>query len=191
MSDTAFATETDDLNDLNEADLDLTAPGDEPDADDHGDDTDDDTADSGKKNGAAKRGLDRGAIRRIAAKAQEIDETPKRIVEITASLLGSGTGLADLTTAIMAAPRGAAAPINDLNTVAEAHPMEAAVIAAAMGRDRIKALWALLAALGAGPKGNIPAATPKAAIAVARSVFDLDEVAKGEIEAVATLLKKN
>lgn len=163
-------------------------------------DLDDDSDGAGSGDGATgsaaqaaavRRGLNRGAIRRIAAKAEEVTKTKERIVEIAASLLGCGTGLAEITTAIMAAPRTAQSPIADLKIVAEADAMEAATFAAGMGRDRVKAMWSLLAALGAGPNGNMPSALPKASIALAKSIFALDDIAKAEIEAVSTLLKKN
>ncbi|GAB2733812.1 hypothetical protein [Nocardioides pakistanensis] len=154
-------------------------------------DREDGAATGTKQSAPAKRGLDRGAIRRIAVKAQEVTETEETITGLAAHLLGCGTGLADLTTAIMSAPRSATAPISDLTTIAEADPMEAGVIAAEMGRDRIKAVWNLLAALGAGSSGAMPSANVKAAIAVAKAVFALDEDKKADLESVRALLRKN
>lgn len=141
--------------------------------------------------GAPRNGMNRAAIRRVASKAQEVSETDERIVGIAAHLLGSGTGLADLTTAIMSAPRSVTAPVNDLNAIAESDPMEAGVNAAAMGRDRIKAVWNLLAALGSGSTAPMPTANAKAAIAVAKAVFALDDSAKSDLSAVSALLRKN
>lgn len=140
--------------------------------------------------GAASRGMSRAAIRRIATKAQEVTETDERVVALAASILGSGTGLGEITTAIMAAPRGATAAITDLDLIVTADPLEAGIIATAMGRDRLRAVWGLLNAL-ADSESNLPAAAPKAALAVVKAALTLDEVAQAEIAAVSALLKKN
>lgn len=139
---------------------------------------------------AASRGLNRGAIRRIAAKAQEITETDERIVAIAATLLGTGTGLADLTTAVMAAPRSVTAPIGDLNMIATSEPMEAGINAGALGRTRLKAVWNLVSTL-TGTSAALPAADGKAALAVAKAVFAIEGSAMAQIDAVSALLKKN
>lgn len=135
-------------------------------------------------------GLNRAAIRRVAAKAEEVATTDERIIAVAASVLGTGTGLAEVTTAIMAAPRSITAPVNDLNMIATSDQMEAAINATALGRDRIKGVWNLLGALS-GSTTPMPAANTKAALAVTRVVFDLDDIAKAEVDAVAALLKKN
>lgn len=139
---------------------------------------------------STRGGMSRAAIRRIASKAQEVSETDERIVEVTASILGTGTGLAEVTTAIMAAPRSVAAPVNDLTMVAQSDMMEAAINAAALGRDRLRAVWNLINAL-TGSSTAIPSANAKAALAVAKASFALDDVAKAEVEAVSELLRKN
>lgn len=160
-------------------------------------DRDAETSDDTDKNestskGSTSRGISRAQIRRIAAKAEDIIDADSRIVDIAAHLVGApSTGVADLTTAIMSASRSASQPISDLNAIAEADPMEAGILATALGRPRLKAVWALLAALNAGPKGNMPTADTKAALAAAKAVFALDDIAKAELETVAALLKKN
>lgn len=143
------------------------------------------------KSSGSQRGLSRAQIRRIAAKAQEVAETEERVRSIAGSLVSSGTGIAELTTAIMAADRSVSQPIGDLTMIAESEPMEAGINAAALGRPRLKNVWALLAALDAGPKGNMPSADAKAALAVTKAIFALDEIAKAELASVVALLKKN
>lgn len=161
----------------------------EPDIDDETDGVDEPDEHVERKT-TPQRGLSRAAVRRIANKAQEISDTEPRIVEVASAVLGTGTGLSEMTVAIMTASRTVTAPINDLIMVSEADPMEAAVYAGALGRDRLRAVWGLLGSLNDSDT-NLPASTPKAAIAVAKAVFALDDIAKAELAAVAELLKKS
>lgn len=140
---------------------------------------------------AATRGLTKSQVRRIAVKAAAVAEADQSVREVAATLLAVGTGIAELTTAIMTAPRTATQPINDLNLIASSDPMEAGVNATALGRPRLKNVWTLLAALGAGPAGNMPGSDAKAAISVARTALALSADLATHLGDVDDLLKKN
>lgn len=160
------------------------------------DDGDDEGEGSGSTSGGPKATAARASrvqVRRVANKAQEVTEADAVTRSVAASLLGSSDGLADLTTAIMTAERGAAQPISDLHAIAEADPFEAAYVAGALGRDRMKAVWRLLAAFDCAPSVTMPASTPKAALELAKHVIKgLDFAAlSGDLTPVATLLRKN
>lgn len=147
----------------------------------------------GKSDAPRARGvvnLTRVQIRRIAVKAEEVADAEPRLREIAAELVGSGSGLADLTTAIMAAEKSVQ-PVADLTMIAESDPMEAGVNAGTLGRARLRAVWSLLRVLGAVGKTNLSTSDAKAAIAVAKGVFGLDDIAKAELDAAVALLKKN
>lgn len=142
--------------------------------------------------GKGGRSMSRAQIRRVAAKAQEVAEADDVTRRAAANLVGSGPGISELTTAIMAADRGSAQAISDLTQIAEMDdPMEAGVHATALERPRLRAVWSLLAALGAGPVGNIPNADVKAALTVAKSAQNLDDEVTAQLESVVELMKKH
>jgi hypothetical protein len=151
-----------------------------------------DESSNGTTRAAVNRsGINRAAIRRIAVKAEEIANTDPRTVEVAAAVLGTGTGLAEMTTAIMSADRSISDPFKDVALIAESSPMAAGINAAALPRKRLRAVYTLLCSLDAGSKSAMPADQIKAALSVAEAIFALDDITKAEIEAVATLLKKS
>lgn len=139
---------------------------------------------------APPSGSNRALIRRVAGKAAEVNGTDEHTVTVAAHLVSSSTWLAELTTAIMTAPRSALSAVHDLHTIADSDQMEAGVTAAAMGRGRIKALWSLLSALEATSTSSPPASDAKAAIALVRAVFALTEDDRAVLSDAQQLLKK-
>lgn len=132
----------------------------------------------------------KAVVKRIVAKVAEVTDAPEETRRVAAALLGCSTDVSELSVAILTAPRAALGPVHDLTAIGESDPMEAGVVAATMGKDRIKAVWSLLVALDVA-KGTPPASIAKAAIALAKTVFALDEIVKCELEAAIALVKKS
>lgn len=161
----------------------------EPDTDDE---SDSDT-DTGKAR-TAKPASSKGAYRRVAAKALEVWEANDSTRVLAAALTGSSEDVADLTAAIMTAPRGSAAALTDLEEVLEAlesAPWEAGVIASALDRSRLKAVWAVLHALEAVDTAAPPARADKASLGVVRAANNLRPEQKAELGTAAALLKRS
>lgn len=156
---------------------------------------DQDDSESGESKGATTgpaSGSNRALIRRVAAKAAEVAEADQQTLGVAVSLLGCGTGLADVTTAIMTAPRAVTAPFADLLSIAEASGAEQGIIAMTMGRPRLRAIWSLLDDLGIpGFHSSIPPSDAKAALAVAAGANTVGEETRRSIEAVKALLRKS
>lgn len=189
----ADATDVDDLDPL------LTGGEEDPIEDDEVTDADDDSDDdtepgpSGVEHVAArpKPGANRALIRRVANKASELAEAPNARLDKLARLLGCTTDLADLTFAVMTAPRAAMAPVADLNAIAEADAFSAGIVATALGRNRLKAVWALIRDLGADLPEAIPPSDAKAAMALAPAVHHLPTTVRDELAKVVTLARKS
>ncbi|MCC3299453.1 hypothetical protein [Arthrobacter caoxuetaonis] len=149
---------------------------------------------AGRARTAAKPASPKASFRRVAAKALEVNEASATTRAVAAVLTGSTEDVADLTAAIMTAPRGAAAALADLDEVIDAlatRPWEAGVIAASMDRTRLKAVWGLLHALEAVDTPAPPARADKAGLGVVRAANELGDEQKAELVTAAELLKRS
>lgn len=138
--------------------------------------------------GRKRSGPDRGLIRRVAKKVVELQEADEQDVQLLASLLGSSSeDVTELTLAVMTSSRGDTAALADVKEIAEANEAERAVQALTMGKPRMKALWGVLAALGA-VNATMPASDAKAALALAGATIDDAVIAR--LDRVGELAKR-
>lgn len=154
-----------------------------------------DGEDAGRAGGArSQKDISRAAIRRIAAKAEEVAETPDKVRALAAKVLGSTDTVTDLTTAIMLADRAAAAALTDLKKiVAETgeNEMTAMVTVIDMKKERVKAVWSLLEDLGVEKaKKSLPASDAKAGMQVVQTVKAVDPASLAPVDDVLVLLRK-
>lgn len=191
-----------DLTDL--PDLDATFADDE-DADDDievedDEDTDDDAPESDEPGPARKAarpsaGAQRALIRRVAAKAGELSTQPAERLTVLAGLIGSPTTeLGDLTYAIMTANRAALAPAADLSTIHAAaldDPFTASVTTLALGRPRMRAVWALARSVGVDLPAQVPQVDTKVAATLSRALYGMDQAIVDELATVAALARKS
>jgi hypothetical protein len=139
---------------------------------------------------AAKKGPDRAAIRRIAAKFEEINNASPVHVELLSAALGVENNVVELAVAVMAGGTNSLAGLTDTLALAEeTNPYEAIIAAVALGRARLKNVWAVLAEMGA-VTGAIPASDVKAGGRIAAAAAELDPTNITEIAAVLQLAKK-
>lgn len=160
---------------------------------DESDEADGAEAGAGKAR-AAKPASSKGAYRRVAAKALEVAGAADATRVLAAALTGSTEDIAELTAAIMTAPRGSAAALTDLEEVLDAlesRPWEAGVIASALERGRLKAVWAVLFALEAVDTATLPARADKASLGVVTAAHSLSAAQKAELGTAAVLLKRS
>lgn len=139
----------------------------------------------------SKASVNRQLIRRVANKSAELAAAPEARRDTLGKLLGVEANLSDLTFAVMTADRSALAPVADLNAIAEADPFSAGVVAAALGRARMKAVWTLLQNLGADIPASIPPSDAKAAMALAPAVHRLPGNVRDELAQVVALARKS
>lgn len=132
---------------------------------------------------------ERALIRKTLATAQTVRTISDRTRRLLAGVLGSKAGdLSTITYDLMVADSAKFAAISQLLEVASMDAMEAGVTAAAANRNDLKAMWALLEALGA-VEGAMPAVDVKAALAVAKAAVELEPADLGELERLSELLK--
>lgn len=139
------------------------------------------------KAGASNKAL----IRRVANKAAELATAPDARKATLAAMLGCTTELSDLTYTVMSSDRSAMAAAADLTAIAEEDNYSAALVATAMGRPRMRAVWALLLTLKAGLPGTVPPSDVKAAIALAKACATLPSTTKDELSKVTALARKS
>jgi len=137
-----------------------------------------------------RAGRERSFARRIAAKALEISAATEPDRAMLAGLLGCDTDVVTLTVEVMNAPRGTATrAVADLDHVADADPMEAPIRVATLTRERHRALWNLLAGLGA-----VSSAPPqnefKQALATAKAVFAVDADTRRRLAGAVELARR-
>lgn len=183
----------DELDALLEEGLDVSddTGADEGDQDEH-DEVDDPAASRAPGAARTKAAVNRQLIRRVANKSAELAAAPEARRETLGKLLGVEPNLSDLTFAVMTADRSALAPVADLNAIAEADPFSAGVVAAALGRPRMKAVWTLLQNLGAQLNPAVmPPSDAKAAMALAPAVHRLPGDVREELAQVVALARKS
>lgn len=155
---------------------------------------DDDTGTGAAASKGAKAARPSKAFyRRIAAKTVEVHEAEASVRDLAAAVLGGSADTADLTAAIMTAPRGAGAPlesIQEINKVVADDPLEAAMLAVELGKA-LKPVWSLLYALEAIGSPAPPAADAKAARALVKAISTLTDDQVLDLIAAADLIKRS
>jgi len=136
----------------------------------------------------ARGGSAATAVRRAAAKALEIESAPDSQRSLLAQLLNVRDDTVELTVAVIAGAPDAGSKY--LYAIADADPIDAGATAYAVVEDkeRAKALWALLLALGAvtGDKPNVPV---EAARTIARAAQGLSSDARSTLDSALALAK--
>lgn len=134
---------------------------------------------------------DRAALRRTAARAQEVAELRgTQTVEIAAAILGTTTEIADLTFAIVTASPRNTAVITDALSIIDAAELEAGVAALVIGRPRMKQVWTLATALGV-VQGEMPASDAKAAVLLGVALrSEESQSIRPSLDRVAHLLRR-
>lgn len=159
----------------------------------------DDLADeSGDGAGASKAKTSakpsRSLFRRVAVKTIEVQDATESVRALAAAQIGSSDDVVELVTSIMAAGRTSTSPLGDIEAIQDAiknEPWTVGITATALGRARLKAIWALLHTLGAVGTPTPPASDAKAGMAVATAVNGLTEDNKLELIASGELLKRS
>lgn len=167
--------------------------------DDEDDDDDDgagaENASSGTRTatqGAAKP--NRSYIRKVAAKALEVETSTDSVKSLAAALLGCAGDTVELTVAIMASSRTAVQPLTDITevlTALEDEPWSAGIVAAAMDAGRQKAVWTVLQARGTAGNTPLPKALAKAATLIVKAINSLDSTDRSGLTAAGDLLKRS
>lgn len=160
------------------------------DVDEEEDGVDDEAAGGARSGKPSSAGSNRALIRRVAHKTYELSQVPEEKLTLVAHLLGSAVTVPDVTVAVFIAPRSAGAAAKDLFEIGEASDMEAAALAMAQGRARMKAVWTLLEHLGA-TDGAIPNVDFRAAITVATAVKGLKDDVLGALREAVALTKRS
>ncbi|WAC50239.1 hypothetical protein [Frigoribacterium sp. SL97] len=149
-----------------------------------------DTEEKATRSRSGKRNPERAAIRRVAAKLEQLRVAEPAHLELLSTALGVANTPVELTVAVMAGNRTALAALND--TVALSQPMDpydGIISATALGRARIRGVWSVLNEFGA-VQGNLPASDIAAGGAIAKAAGNISQDNLDEITAVLALAKK-
>lgn len=141
-----------------------------------------------KKTRRARRGVDRGLVRRVAAKVVEVTEADRSDVSVLAGLLGTSEDPVEVTVGIMTAGRANLAPLAEVENFAVMDATERAIGVMTMDRPKRNDLWKTLQALGV-VDGNIPRADANAALELSK--VEIPDIALSQIERVRDLAKKS
>ena len=180
--------ETADADDLDTADAAEAEDSDEDAAGDQG------PAGGTRSAGTAAAKPNRGYIRKVAAKALEVETSSDTVKSLAAALLGCSEDTVELTVAIMASGRTAVQPLADIAeilTALEDEPWSAGIVAAALDAGRQKAVWAVLQARGTAGSTPLPKALAKAAKLIVKAINDLDSTDRSGLAAAGDLLKRS
>lgn len=179
-----------------------TSADDEPETSAAADADDEDDEGSGDQNAAAGARTagssaakpNRSYIRKVAAKALEVETSTDTVKSLAAALLGSGEDTVELTVAIMSAGRTAVQPLADITEVLTAlkdEPWSAGIVAAALDASRQKAVWSVLQARGTAGNTPLPKALAKAAKLIVKAINDLDDTDRAGLTEAGDLLKRS
>lgn len=133
-------------------------------------------------------------IRKVAAKAIEVNAAEDSTRILAAALLGTSEDTVDLVAGIMTAGRGAGQPLADIGEIVTAlkeEPWEAGVIATALDAARQKAVWNVLYARDAVGSPTQPKSQQKAGSAIVKAINGLTEADKTGLTAAGDLLKRS
>lgn len=150
------------------AEASATEAGDDVDTDDYEYDQDDSAEDnSSAGNRSQRKGIDRGAARRIATKALALQEATPETLDVLRTLLGStAADPVTLTLDIMVSSPAEARRIGNSLTALRAQfdddPMSAVFAVAELDRASLEQVWRLVHALGQDLPPRPPAAIGKA-----------------------------
>jgi hypothetical protein len=152
------------------------------------DETDDaDTTPGAPQRRKVKTGLSKVVVRKIVAKTFEVETAPPATREMTAAALNVANDTTDLVAAIFTNSKNASAVFDDINEIVEADLMEVAIIAGALGRERMKSVWKLLTALGAASSA-LHTSDAKAGLAIAKATKSLTDQQTSALADASNLL---
>ncbi|GEL47770.1 hypothetical protein CHO01_28860 [Cellulomonas hominis] len=172
-----------------------TAPVDEgEDLDLDEEEVDDPSANSsvpGSVPGSAHRvGPSKASVRRVGAKVIQLQGADDQDLMVLASLYGVEPDPLEVTVAVMTSDRSALMPVRDLTDIAKATGFAAMVTAQEKGRGRMKAVHALLTALGGASTGSLNGNDAKASMVIAQDVLALPKSAKESLDRVLDLARR-
>lgn len=149
---------------------------------------------AGKVSAKEKAKLNRAAYRRGAAKALEIHSASPLARTVLAELAGTTEDTVELTASLLGAGRGLAQPLEDIDELATAiveNPLAAGVTAVAWGPARLKGVWGVLFAVGELDTSRIPAADVKAVMAILEPVGSLSDKIRDALHEANALSARN
>lgn len=131
-------------------------------------------------------------MKRVAAKIEALQEAGPEQREVLAKLINSrDAGAVELAVTILTDKHLSTASLSDLMSIANAGgDMESGVAAAALGRDRLKRVAALLSVTGTPSAKSLPASDTKAALLVANAVTSLSEAALANLTSIEALARR-
>lgn len=145
-----------------------------------------------RRRGGAPRA--RGPLSKIqAARALNVIDSVRGagddVIAVAAAISGLEPDPDAIAIAVLTGKVESSSAVTDLADIQAADPDEAGVIAAMLGRPRLKALWTLLHAVGAVEAVEAPTSDVKAALAVARAIRERGDADSGAFTEARSILE--
>lgn len=136
-----------------------------------------------------KNELSRATVRKIVDHTLAVQAADPAIRDLAMLIAGTST-VRDFVVANLTRAKGETNALSDIDALSKVNQIDAVVDATEMGKDRLKAIWKTLSALGI-VSGSMSASDPKAAGAIVRALAGLDFEQKRELAQAAALLGAN
>ena len=138
------------------------------DSSDKNTDTDVGSASAHRKRKSTSTSLTKTVTRRVVSKTLEVHSAAATIRDTASAILSAPNDTSEIVSAIFAT-KNLSSVFNDIDKIANSDPMEAAVVAASLGRERMKAVWKVLTVIGAANGSALHSSDAKAGLAIARA----------------------
>ena len=121
-----------------------------------------------RKRKSTSTSLTKTVTRRVVSKTLEVHSAAATIRDTASAILSVPNDTSEIVSAIFAT-KNLSSVFNDIDKIANSDPMEAAVVAASLGRERMKAVWKILTVIGAANGAALHSSDAKAGLAIARA----------------------
>ena len=121
-----------------------------------------------RKRKSTSTSLTKTVTRRVVSKTLEVHSAAATIRETASAILSVPNDTSEIVSAIFAT-KNLSSVFDDIDKIANSDPMEAAVVAASLGRERMKAVWKVLTVIGAANGSALHSSDAKAGLAIARA----------------------
>lgn len=148
---------------------------------------------SGDDRAVAKRRRSEARLVKLTVdKYEAIASNDDQLNAVIAAVLECNPDPASITRTVMSGGRATGQALNDVNDLSGLSELEVGIAVASMERTQMRAVWVLLEALGAtSGKKSLPAASTKAALAVAGAIQTVtDDGNQQLLAAAAAAIKK-
>lgn len=121
-----------------------------------------------RKPKSSSTSLTKAVTRKVVSKTLEVHTAPAATRDMASAVLAVPNDTSEIVSAVFAT-KNSSGVFDDIEEIATSDPMEAAVVAASQGRERMKSVWKVLTIIGAANGAVLHTSDAKAGLAIARA----------------------